>query len=108
MLSRLVSSVPPLILKSRGSFARCNYRKNFEVDKVFPIFNPLIQQSGIIASHQLKTPLEFIVDPTVDIFQSVRSHPALFSKPRINRPGITILEVLDNHKHHKKTTSNSS
>ena len=72
-------------------------RVHLEVSQILPTRDPLIQESRIARLHQLKTPLEFFIDPTRDVFQSFRSETAAIAEPSINWKGILIQELFNDH-----------
>jgi hypothetical protein len=78
-----------------GRFCRTNNRKYFEVGEIAPVRHPLVEQPPIRCLHQLKTPLEILIDQARNIHQARRSEPATLPKTRIDRP--RVLESFDHH-----------
>jgi uncharacterized DUF497 family protein len=70
---------------------RCPDFDDLEVHEVFPIRYPLLKQLFVIAFHQLKTPVEVCLNPTVNILQPFGRHSPTLPESPIDWSSITIL-----------------
>ncbi len=75
-------------------------RDDLELGERIPVEHPLLQQARVIALHQLEAALEARLDPAVDVAQALGHAPAGVAQVPVDRPGIAILEPLDDHEQH--------
>jgi len=79
----------------------CLFRRpdfdDFEIYEVVPVCYPFLEQLEVVAFHQLETPVEVCLNPTVDIFQTFRCHAAPLAKPFVDHRGIAVFETFNHY-----------
>jgi hypothetical protein len=56
--------------------------------------NPFLKKAWIIALHELETPTEVWLDPTLDVIQPFRQHAPTISESLIDWNHVVVLEAL--------------
>src|SRR6476660_4466356 len=70
---------------------------NFKADQIFPAIDPDIEQRTIVRFHQLKASIAILLNPAIDVNQSVREHSSFLVEALVNLRFRTGREVLDDH-----------
>jgi hypothetical protein len=64
---------------------------------IFPVLKPNIEQARIVCLHELKASVAIFLQPTVQVVQSLRQHPAFPMETFVNFPFRSGSEMLDDH-----------
>src|SRR5438045_521549 len=65
--------------------------------QVLPILHPPIEEQPILRFHQLEAAVAILLQPAIDIHQTVRQHPALLLKTFVDLRFCSGSEMLDHH-----------
>jgi len=84
----------------RCRLCRGDDRNDLEIDQIRPSSEPLIEHRPIRSLHDLEATSEIGRDPTADVIHASRSQPTLFAESPVNRNGVAVLEVFENHEKH--------
>src|SRR5215204_6452649 len=82
------------------SFSGCDNGNRFELHKVAPFRGPFGEYGGIVPFHYLVAAAKRRFDPTRNIVQSVRHHPAVISKSLVNFRPRAVVKMFDDHVEH--------
>src|SRR5436190_6982866 len=85
---------------SRRCLRGCDHRMDVEVDNVPPCRQPFVQQRAIGALHHLKAARQIVGDPAVHVCESLGRESSTSTKAVVDRPGISVAEMLDDHEQH--------
>jgi len=80
-----------------GGFLGCDDHVDFEVNKIFPVGHPLVEETTVVCFHELIAALQPVIDPTGDIAHAFGCHSPFVSKAAIYGYRILVLEVLHYH-----------
>ena len=80
-----------------GGFLRCDDHVDFEVDEIFPVGHPFVEETTVVCFHELIAALQPVIDPTGDVVQAFGCHSTFVSKAAIYGYRILVLEVLHDH-----------
>jgi hypothetical protein len=69
---------------------------------------PFLEQSKIIAFHQLKAAAEVRLNPAINILQSARNHSAFITDALVDRQHVIVFEPFDDHEQHRLLRSFST
>ena len=83
-----------------GGVFRGDDGDDLEVGEVGPVDDPVLQQAGVVALHQLEAAVEIGLDPAADIGEPVGRHAALVAEAGVDGLGVAALEALDDHEQH--------
>src|SRR5439155_3091531 len=72
-----------------------------EIHEILPVVDPLVQQRAVSTLHDLKTTLEILCHPAVDVPQSLRCQSPAIVETAIDRNGIATAKVFENHVEHR-------
>lgn len=86
--------------KQVDHFRRTNYRHDFKINEVAPIFDPFLQKDRIVSFHDLKTPIHSDLDPAIYVVQAAGHKSPSLGKALVNRSRIAALEMFDDHEKH--------
>src|SRR5687768_4755259 len=89
-------------LDASGRFCGGHYQVNLELDQVRPCRHPDLEESWVLALHELIAAPQVLGDPAAHIPESLRAEPAFRTKPRIDGSRIAVFEVLDDHVQHAR------
>jgi hypothetical protein len=84
----------------RGRLGAGQYRNDLELDQIFPVDSPFLNQGFIAAFYYLKTAIEIGLDPAAQVVHSLGHHPPFLSESLVDSFGIAILVVFYNHEKH--------
>jgi len=82
-------------------------RVNFEVDDVFPVADPLIEQVALFCFHDLIAAIEFRRDPARDIVEARGSETSAIAEAAVYRHSIRVAEAFNHHVQAHRTSPNS-
>jgi hypothetical protein len=73
---------------------------DLKIDKVLPPDHPLLEESRVVAFHELEAAIKIRLYPAVDVLQTVWEHATLFRKATVHGASVSVLEPLNyNEKH---------
>jgi hypothetical protein len=78
---------------------------DFKLHEVFPTRDPFLQESRVVALHQLKAAAKVRLDPTINVIQTLRHHPPALAVSPVNGRGVSTPETLYYHKQHADTSA---
>src|SRR5262249_39359707 len=92
-----------------ASFLAADHRHDLERGaRPSPSQDPLLEQTKVVAFHELKTSSKIRFDPTVDVFEPVRQHATAFLQSLVCGQHVLVLETLDDHEKHVRLRSSST
>src|SRR5262245_19521189 len=97
---RPMRSSPPSGAEQFADLLGRTNRHDLELRQVPPLEDPLHQEPGVFALHELEAAVEGHLDPTVHIPQPLGQRPPRLAEPRVNGDGVAVLESLDDHEQH--------
>ena len=69
----------------------------FNGSQILPVFEPDFEEGWIIRFHQLEASVAVLFEPTIEIVQAVRHHPALLMKSLVDLPFAARRKALNDH-----------
>ena len=109
-----LASVPRLgfVEERSDNFSRlfaCQNGNDFKgCSRSAPLQDPFLEQSKIIAFHQLKAAAEVRLNPAINILQSARNHSAFITDALVDRQHVIVFEPFDDHEQHRLLRSFST
>lgn len=76
---------------------------DFEIDEIRPGRDPVIEQTTVLALHDLVAAGQIGGHPTVDVAKPVRCQSALLAEAIIDGTRIAVAEILDDEEEHGVT-----